>query len=82
MPRGGKCLDPLGSEARGVFLPIRLPSDSIRVSFQCHWPILQMRQDEGRFTNVIVNNVSFRKPGFRIKNFAQSRAVDALTIDF
>ena len=82
MSRDGKCLDPLGSKARGVFLPVRLASDSIRISFQCYWTILQVGQDEWRYAEVIINYVGLRELGLRIKNFAQPGTFHELAADF
>jgi hypothetical protein len=45
-------------------------------------PILEMLQDKWRYPDVVVNNISLRKPGLRIKNLAQSRAFDVLPFNF
>jgi hypothetical protein len=59
-----------------------LPSDTIGISFQGYWTILQVRQDEWRYTDVIFNYVGLRELGLRIKNFAQPGTFDELASDF
>jgi hypothetical protein len=55
MSRNRKPLDPFGGEARRIFVPICFSGHAVRVSLERDRAVLQMRQDERRDPNVIVN---------------------------
>src|SRR5207244_13398629 len=68
--------DPLRGEARRILFPERLSRHPVRMSFQRHGPMFEMRQNEWPDADVEVNDVGLRSSGLRIEDFAQPGALD------
>src|SRR5580704_5295434 len=49
---------------------------SFGISFQGDWPVFKMRQQYGRDSDVVVDDVTFLEAGFRVKNLLEVRHVD------
>lgn len=82
----------LGPDSRGLypFRPIRRaaffvekpPGDAVRVAFEREGPVFEVRQQNGRDADVIVNDLPFGEAAFRIENFIEIRNRDRFAVDF
>src|SRR5689334_19767840 len=77
----GHRLDPLGHAFRHIFLKEGLPLDSVRVTPQDQWPVLEKRQKTLRHAIVISDQIALGVPRFRKEHFVQMRQPEALPLE-
>src|SRR6202162_2048216 len=75
------CLYPFRTMVRTFFFVEEKSFDAIRVSLQSNRPVFEVRKQNGRNSDVVINDVSFRKPSLRIENFIEVRDVDLRSIN-
>ena len=72
---------PLGAESGASFLIEELSFNSVRIAFECQRPVFEMRQENGRDADVIVDNLTFGETGGGVEDFVQTRDGNRFAVD-
>src|SRR6266478_4044794 len=77
----GRRLNPFRPVRWAAFLVEKTTFHAIGVTLKRQWPVFQMRQENGRDADIIIDHLPFRETGLRIENLVPIRNGDRFTVD-